>query len=81
LHLCSIPAFQQLTGINAIMFYSTPLFSTLGFGTPRPWTRPSSSAAVNVVATVISIVTVDRVGRRLLFVGGGVMLVSQVSQM
>lgn len=62
------------------MFYSTPLFSTLGFGNSASLYSAVIIGAVNVVATIISIVTVDRLGRRILFLaGGGVMFVSQVS--
>ncbi|KNA10135.1 hypothetical protein SOVF_147230 [Spinacia oleracea] len=47
----ALQVFQQFTGINAIMFYAPVLFNTLGFG------------AVNVLSTIVSIYSVDKLGR------------------
>ncbi|KAL2922996.1 Sugar transport protein 10 [Bienertia sinuspersici] len=74
-----IPAFQQLTGINVIMFYAPVLFKTLGFGDDAALMSAVITGVVNVLATSISIFSVDRVGRRVLFLEGGIqMLVCQV---
>ena len=78
--ICSlIPLFQQLTGINVIMFYAPVLFMTLGFGDEASLMSAVITGVVNVVATVVSIATVDRFGRRILFLEGGVqMIICQV---
>ncbi|KAJ8441682.1 hypothetical protein Cgig2_019069 [Carnegiea gigantea] len=74
-----IPSFQQLTGINVIMFYAPVLFKTLGFGDEASLMTAVISGGVNVVATVVSILTVDKAGRRALFLEGGIqMLICQV---
>ncbi|XP_008787055.1 sugar transport protein MST6-like [Phoenix dactylifera] len=76
----SIPAFQQLTGINIIMFYAPVLFKTIGFGDNASLMSAVITGLVNVGATFVSIVTVDRFGRKFLFAEGGVqMLISQVA--
>ncbi|XP_064950736.1 sugar transport protein 10-like isoform X2 [Musa acuminata AAA Group] len=76
----AIPAFQQLTGINVIMFYAPVLFKTIGFGNSASLMSAVISGLVNVLATTVSIGTVDKFGRRILFFEGGVqMLVSQVA--
>ncbi|KAK4380514.1 hypothetical protein RND71_002376 [Anisodus tanguticus] len=75
-----IPFFQQLTGINVIMFYAPVLFKTLGFGDGAALMTAVITGLVNVFATLISIFTVDRFGRRALFIIGGlIMLVCQVA--
>lgn len=78
--ICSlIPFFQQLTGINVIMFYAPVLFLTLGFGDEASLMSAVITGIVNVVATVVSIVTVDKFGRRILFLEGGIqMIICQV---
>ncbi|KAJ1400140.1 Sugar/inositol transporter [Sesbania bispinosa] len=78
---CSlIPFFQQLTGINVIMFYAPVLFKTLGFGDEASLISAVISGGVNVVATLVSIVSVDKFGRRILFLEGGVqMFLSQMA--
>ncbi|KAK7407805.1 hypothetical protein VNO78_09903 [Psophocarpus tetragonolobus] len=74
-----IPAFQQLTGINVIMFYAPVLFKILGFGNDASLMSAVITGGVNVVATFVSVFTVDRFGRRVLFLEGGVqMLICQV---
>ncbi|KAJ7942641.1 putative Sugar transporter [Quillaja saponaria] len=62
-----IPFFQQLTGINVIMFYAPVLYITLGFGDEASLLGAVISGGVNVVATLVSILTVDKFGRRILF--------------
>lgn len=75
-----IPFFQQLTGINVIMFYAPVLFKTIGFGSDASLMSAVISGLVNVFATLLSIFTVDKLGRRkLLLFGGAQMLICQVS--
>ncbi|XP_047967711.1 sugar carrier protein C-like [Salvia hispanica] len=75
----AIPFFQQLTGINVIMFYAPVLFKTIGFGSDAALMSAVITGGVNVIATVVSIYYVDKLGRRFLFIEGGIqMLVCQV---
>eukprot|EP01018_Ginkgo_biloba_P032616 Gb_31540 [translate_table: standard] len=70
--------FQQLTGINAIMFYAPVLFQTMGFKSDASLYSAVITGAVNVLSTVISIYSVDKIGRRMLLLEGGVqMFISQ----
>ncbi|KAM0845695.1 hypothetical protein ACQ4PT_056173 [Festuca glaucescens] len=74
-----IPCFQQLTGINVIMFYAPVLFLTIGFGGDASLMSAVITGLVNMFATIVSIICVDRLGRRALFLQGGTqMFVSQV---
>ncbi|XP_039130742.1 sugar transport protein MST3-like [Dioscorea cayenensis subsp. rotundata] len=74
-----IPFFQQLTGINVIMFYAPVLFKTIGFGSDASLMSAVISGLVNVFATLLSIFTVDKLGRRkLLLFGGAQMLICQI---
>ncbi|OMP01485.1 Sugar/inositol transporter [Corchorus olitorius] len=79
--LCiAIPFFQQLTGINVIMFYASVLFKTLGFGDEACFMSAVITGIVNVLATLVSVVTVDKFGRRALLLEGGIqMFVSQIA--
>jgi hypothetical protein len=75
----AIPVLQQLTGINVIMFYAPVLFKTLGFGGSASLMSAVITGVVNLVATLVSVFTVDRLGRRVLFLQGGAqMFASQV---
>ncbi|OUZ99430.1 Sugar/inositol transporter [Macleaya cordata] len=75
----AIPLFQQLTGINVIMFYAPVLFRTIGFGSNASLMSAVISGGVNVVATIVAIIFADRLGRRFLFIEGGIqMFVCQI---
>ncbi|KAF5179202.1 Sugar transport protein [Thalictrum thalictroides] len=75
----AIPFFQQLTGINVIMFYAPVLFKTIGFGDDASLMSAVISGVVNVAATFVSILCVDKYGRRFLFLQGGAqMLICQI---
>ncbi|XLR22486.1 hypothetical protein HN51_068737 [Arachis hypogaea] len=54
----AIPFFQQFTGMNVITFYASLMSSMITGG-------------CNALATLVSIFTVDKVGRRKLFLEGG----------
>ncbi|PVH31593.1 hypothetical protein PAHAL_9G184400 [Panicum hallii] len=74
-----VPFFQQLTGINAIMFYAPVLFKTIGLGGDASLMSAVITGLVNIAATFVSIATVDRLGRRKLFFQGGCqMLLCQI---
>ncbi|KAK6932478.1 Major facilitator, sugar transporter-like [Dillenia turbinata] len=75
-----IPFFQQLTGINVIMFYAPVLFKTIGFGSDASLMSAVITGLVNVLATLVSIYGVDKWGRRFLFLEGGIqMLICQIA--
>ncbi|RCV10031.1 hypothetical protein SETIT_2G079100v2 [Setaria italica] len=76
----AMQVFQQFTGINALMFYAPVLFQTMGFATDGSLLSAVVTGGVNVVATVVSIVLVDKVGRRkLLLEACAQMLVAQTA--
>lgn len=74
-----IQAFQQLTGINVIMFYAPVLFQTMGFGSDASLLSSVITGGVNVLCTLVAVFGVDKFGRRALLIEAAVqMLVSQV---
>ena len=67
-----LAVFQQITGINAIIYYANEIFARAGFTTAHEQAKATLYAVglVNVLATLIAIAWVDRLGRRpLLFAG------------
>ncbi|GBF88955.1 sugar transport protein [Raphidocelis subcapitata] len=70
-----IPVFQQLTGINAIMFYAPQLFEATGASTNAALLASVVTGVVNVVSTLVAIFLVDRAGRRFLFLEGGTQMI------
>ena len=63
---------QQVTGINAVIYYANEIFDRAGFTTAHAQAKATLYAvgAVNVLATLIAVAWIDRFGRRpLLFAG------------
>lgn len=76
----ALQIFQQFTGINAIMFYAPVLFQTLGFANDASLYSAVITGAVNLLSTLVSVYSVDKVGRRVLLLEACVqMFVSQVA--
>ncbi len=69
---------QQVTGINAILYYGPQIFSLAGIASNKNAIFATLLVAItNVLATIIALVLVDRVGRKpLLYVGVGGMTAS-----
>ena len=67
-----LAVFQQITGINAIIYYSDRIFAAAGFSTPLAQAQATTWAigGVNVLATLIAIAFIDRLGRRPLLLAG-----------
>ncbi|KAK4481240.1 hypothetical protein RD792_012123 [Penstemon davidsonii] len=66
-----IPAFQQLTGMNSILFYAPVIFQSLGFGSGASLYSSTITSAALVLATLISMAFVDKFGRRAFFLEAG----------
>jgi sugar porter (SP) family MFS transporter len=63
---------QQVTGINAIIYYANEIFAEAGFTTAEEQAKATLYAvgATNVLATFVAVAWVDRFGRRpLMFTG------------
>ncbi|XP_027343214.1 sugar transport protein 14-like [Abrus precatorius] len=67
----AIPAFQQLTGNNSILFYAPVIFQTVGFGSGAALYSSVITSVALVIATLISMFYVDKFGRRVFFLESG----------
>jgi len=64
--------FQQVTGINAIIYYANQIFAAAGFATEvqRATVTTWAIGGVNVLSTLIALAFIDKVGRRKLLLAG-----------
>ncbi|MFB6223508.1 MAG: sugar porter family MFS transporter [Haloarcula sp.] len=70
-----LAVFQQITGINAVIYYAPTILESTGLGNVASILATVGIGTINVVMTVVAIMLVDRVGRRrLLLVGVGGMV-------
>ena len=68
--------FQQFSGINAVTFYAVQIFQDTG-------SDMAADAAIylgliSMVATLVTLVTVDRLGRRLLLIVSGFLMAASI---
>lgn len=74
-----LSAFQQLVGINVVLYYAPEIFKTLGSGTDASLLQTIVVGLVNLAFTVLAIQTVDSLGRvRLQFIGALIMAASML---
>lgn len=75
-----IPAFQQLTGMNSVLFYAPVIFQSLGFGSGASLWSSTITSGTLVLATFISMAFVDKFGRRAFFLEAGIeMIIAMVT--
>jgi sugar porter (SP) family MFS transporter len=67
-----IAVLQQFVGINAIFYYSTTLWQSVGFSESESFKTSVITGVINVVMTFGAILFVDRIGRRRLLKIGSV---------
>src|SRR6201996_2792829 len=68
----SIGAFNQLTGINAILYYLNDIFASAGFSNVSADVQSVAIGAANLLATFLGISIIDKLGRKTLLLIGAV---------
>jgi SP family xylose:H+ symportor-like MFS transporter len=75
-----LSAFQQLVGINAVLYYGPQMFANMGFTGDASFAQTVIMGVVMVAFTLIATVTVDKWGRKpLLILGALIMAVSMIA--
>ncbi len=70
-----IQIFQQFTGINSIMYYAPVIFQQAGVGsTSASLIASGVNGVLNVLSTIIPIVFLDRLGRRVVLISGALVM-------
>ncbi len=64
--------FQQLVGVNTVIYYSPTILSYTGMHADKAITQALTIGIVNVVFTVVAVLLLDRIGRRPLLIVGTV---------
>jgi sugar porter (SP) family MFS transporter len=73
----SIGMFNQLSGINAILYYSNSIFAAAGFGGASAALQTVAVGLVNLLATLLGMSLIDKLGRKtLLLIGAAGMVVA-----
>jgi len=65
-----ISVFQQFVGINVVLYYAPEIFKSMGSGTDTALLQTIIVGAVNLLFTVLAILTVDKFGRKPLMIIG-----------
>jgi len=68
----SIGMFNQLSGINAILYYLNDIFAKAGFSKVSGDLQAVAIGATNLFFTLIAMTIIDRVGRRKLLITGSI---------
>ncbi len=68
--------FQQITGINTIMYYAPKIFANVGQSNDSALFQTILIGGTNLIFTLVAMVLIDRIGRKLLIIIGstGMML-------
>ncbi len=67
-----LSVFQQFVGINAVLYYAPEIFRNMGSGTDTALLQTIIVGLINMVFTIIAILTVDKFGRKPLMIIGGI---------
>jgi sugar porter (SP) family MFS transporter len=67
-----LACFNQLSGINAVLYYLSDIFASAGFDAWSSDLQQVAIGATNLAATLVGISLLDRVGRRTLILIGSV---------
>ena len=68
----TVAAFNQLAGINAILYYLNYIFEMAGFSKVSGDIQAVAVGAMNLLATLLGMSLIDRLGRKTLLLIGGV---------
>ena len=73
--VCMIAAFNQLDGINAVIYYTTDIFRMAGADKAGALMQSVIVGLANLVMTLVGMALIDRVGRKALLLVGSVTFV------
>jgi sugar porter (SP) family MFS transporter len=68
----SVAMFNQLAGVNAILYYLNDIFAMAGFGKISSDIQAVAIGAMNFVATLVAMLLIDKIGRKMLLLVGSV---------
>jgi MFS transporter, SP family, arabinose:H+ symporter len=68
----SVGLFNQLSGINAILYYSNYIFASAGFSSSSAALQTVGVGLVNLIATFFGMSLIDRLGRKTLLLIGAI---------
>lgn len=68
----AIAAFNQLSGINAILYYSTRIFQSAGFDESASLLSSVGLGLMNLVFTMAALLVIDHFGRKKLMLAGSI---------
>ncbi len=68
----SIAVFNQLSGINALLYYLNDIFAAAGFNKVSSDLQAVAIGATNLVFTMIAMSVIDKIGRKVLLLVGSV---------
>jgi len=69
---------QQIIGINAIIYYAPTIFSKAGLGNATSILGTVGIGTVNVLITIVAIMIIDKIDRKLLLVIGNIGMVASL---
>jgi len=75
----TIGLFNQLAGINAILYYLNDIFTAAGFTKVSGELGPVAVGAMNLFATILAMTVIDKLGRKTLLLIGSVGLAGCLS--
>jgi MFS transporter, SP family, arabinose:H+ symporter len=75
----TIGMFNQLAGINAILYYLNDIFAAAGFSKMAGELGPVAVGFMNLCATLLAMSVIDKLGRKTLLLIGSVGLVASLS--
>jgi len=67
-----IAAFNQLSGINAVIYFAPRIFEMAGIGKSAAFLQSAGIGLVNLVFTLVGVYLIDRLGRRKLMLIGSI---------
>ncbi|MFC7431501.1 MULTISPECIES: sugar porter family MFS transporter [unclassified Agrococcus] len=76
-----LSVFQQFVGINVIFYYSTTLWRSVGFDESDALLTSVITSVTNIVVTIVAILIIDRVGRRLMLLAGSALMAVSLGTM
>jgi len=74
----SLAAVNQMTGINAILYYLNDIFAAAGFGRLSADLQSIAIGLTNLVFTFLGMAVIDRLGRRPLLIGGALAMAAMM---